>query len=59
MTGQDHAMTARRIARAWTMVLRSADRGDQRAKEQWLHEWQQLCNAYIASVEVDSKEWLA
>jgi hypothetical protein len=59
MTGQDHALAARRIARAWAMVLRSAERGDLRAKEAWLTEWQQLCNAFIATVQVDSKEWLA
>ena len=59
MTGQDHAMAARRIARAWTMVLRSAERGDLRAKEAWLTEWQRLCNEHIASVELDNAEWLA
>ena len=41
------------------MVLRSAERGDRVAKEQWLTEWQQLCNEYIATVEDENKEWTA
>lgn len=58
MTGAQRAAEARRIARAWQMVLRHAERGNTEAKEQWLAEWQKLCNAYIATVEIDNKEWM-
>lgn len=59
MTGSEHNDHAKRIRRAWVMVLRHAERGNRAAKEQWLTEWQRLCNEYIASVEFDNKEWLA
>lgn len=52
MTGKDHVWHARRIRRAWTMVVRCAELGDRAGKELWLVEWQRLCNEYIASVEV-------
>jgi len=49
----------KRIARAWTMVLRADERGDQKVKKQWLDVWQNLCNELIGRVEFDNKEdWL-
>lgn len=57
MTGGEHNWHARAIHRAWVMVLRHAERGDQARKEQWLAEWQRLCNEYIANVEFKDKEW--
>ena len=57
MTANERVQQARRIARAWAMVLRSAESGNAQAKEQWLTEWQRLCNELIATIEVPSGEW--
>jgi hypothetical protein len=41
-----------RIDRAWTMMLRSKERGDTGTAERWLHEWKNLCNKAIQEVEL-------
>ena len=55
MTGKDHVWHARRIQRAWTLALRAAEAGDTETKEQWLAEWQRLCNEFIAAVELEAQ----
>lgn len=47
----------RRITRAWTMVMRSHERGDLKVKNQWLDVWQKLCVELISQTEVDNKDW--
>jgi len=41
-----------RIDRAWTMMMRSIERGDTRTADRWLDEWKNLCNKAIQEVEL-------
>lgn len=58
MTGQEETMAARRIRRAWTMMLRHTKAGNTETASAWMAEWQRLCNEHIAAVQMESSDWL-